>query len=731
MTPEVLEGAIERITYYNPETGYCVLRLKADRRVVGKNRGDDGLVTVVGVMAELQPGETLRLSGQWTSHPDFGRQFRAEIVTQVAPTTVEGIRRYLGSGLIKGVGQRTAEKIVDYFGERTLEVLDTNPTRLHDVPGIKRNAIDGIIQAWSEQRTIKDVMLFLQSHGISTGLAFKIFKQYGDNSIPVVRADPYQLARDVIGIGFKTADKIARDLGMPPDSPERMAAGVVYALNQHVNNGHTYAPHDELIKQAAELLDAQPELLESAINRLQTRGEVIVDDVPRGEEKVRAIYLPGLYYSEIGVSKRLANMAHNPASSLLTARTLDWDAFFKALASEDKIRLTDQQRDAVKAIVTNKVSVLTGGPGTGKTTTLRAVIRMLEVTHKSYALASPTGRAAKRLGEATGRTAQTIHRLLAYSPQDGWGYNEDSPLDVNAVILDETSMLDLVLFYNVLKALTPETHLLLVGDVDQLPSVGAGDVLRDVINSGAAYVTRLQTIFRQSETSLIVANAHRINHGELPDLSNKGSDFYIFREEDPDAAAELVVDLVKNRIPQKFGYNPDNEIQVLSPMYRGSVGVQALNTMLQAALNPPGRAAERKLFGTVFRVGDRVMQTKNNYNKEVYNGDIGRIHSLDMTDQTMTVIIDNHYIEYDWSECDELTHAFCISTHKSQGAEYPVVVLPLMTQHYMMLQRNLVYTAITRAKSLVVLVGSQRALAMAVHNDKVAERYSGLRHRLA
>lgn len=731
MTPEVLEGAVERITFYNPETGYCVLRLKPDRRIVNRNRDEEGLVTIVGVMPELQPGETLRLSGQWTTHPDFGRQFRAEIVTQIAPTTVEGIRRYLGSGLIKGVGQRTAEKIVDFFGERTLEILDNSPDRLNDVPGIKRNAIDGIIKAWSEQRAIKDVMLFLQSHGISTGLAFKIYKQYGDKSIPVVRADPYQLARDVIGIGFKTADKIARDLGMPPDSPERMAAGVVYALNQHVNNGHTYAPDDDLIALAAEMLDAAPELIESAITRLQARSEIIVDNVPRGDDSIRAIYLPGMYYSEIGVSKRLANMAHNPASSLTTARATNWEQFFKNLATEDHINLTEQQRDAVKSVVTNKVSVLTGGPGTGKTTTLRAVIRMLEVNHKSYALASPTGRAAKRLGEATNRPAQTIHRLLAYSPQDGWGFNEDSPLDVHAVILDETSMLDLVLFYNVLKALTPETHLLLVGDVDQLPSVGAGDVLRDVINSGVAHVTRLQTIFRQSETSLIVANAHRINRGELPEISNKSSDFYIFREDDPDSAAELIVDLVKNRIPQKFGFNPENEIQVLAPMYRGSVGVQALNTMLQAALNPPGRAAERKMYGTVFRVGDRVMQTKNNYNKEVYNGDIGRVHSLDMTEQTMTVIIDNRFIEYDWNECDELTHAFCISTHKSQGAEYPVVVLPLMTQHYMMLQRNLIYTAITRAQKLVVLVGSQKALAMAVRNDKVAERYSGLRHRLA
>ncbi len=573
-------------------------------------------------------------------------------------------------------------------------------------------------------------MIFLQGHGISTGLAVKIYKTYGDASVAKVRADPYQLARDVMGIGFKTADKIARDLGIPSDAPTRLTAGVVYALNQHVMNGHTYAPRGELITQAAELLEMSPGLIEDAIVRLKAFGEVIIEDVPRDDEMIQAVYLPSFYYSEMGVAKRLSEMVHNPTSALGSTLAFDWDRFFKTLSKEDKINLTEQQQDAVKAVTANKITVLTGGPGTGKTTTLRAVIRLLETLHKEYALASPTGRAAKRLGEATGRMAQTIYRLLAYSPQDGWGFGEDSPLDVHMLILDETSMLDLVLFYNVLKALTPETHLLLVGDVDQLPSVGAGDVLRDVISSGAAHVTRLQTIFRQSETSLIVANAHRINRGQMPDVTNKGTDFYLFKEEDPDRAADLVIDLVKNRIPTKFGFQPDTEIQVLAPMYRGSVGVRALNEQLQAALNPPGRMAEHRMYGMVFRAGDRVMQTRNNYNKEVYNGDIGRIHSLDLAEQRLMVTFDERLVDYTWEECDELTHAFCISTHKSQGAEYPVVVLPLMMQHYMMLQRNLIYTAITRAQKLVVLVGSQKALAMAVNNDRVAERYSGLRHRL-
>ncbi len=729
---EILEGSIERITYYSSDSGYCVLRLRPNQRGKARNADDDGLVTVVGVMPELQPGETLKISGQWTTHTDYGKQFKAQVVTQIAPTTIEGLKRYLGSGLIKGVGSRTADKIVDYFGEKTLDVLDNHPDRLRDVPGVRDAAVDHIVKAWSEQRSIKDVMIFLQSHGISTGLAVKIYKQYGNESIAKVNSDPYQLARDVTGIGFRTADKIARDLGIPPDAPSRLAAGVIFALNEHVDNGHTYAPRDELIEQAAELLNAEPTAIDMAIERLTAERDLIAEEVPRNDAPVNAVYLPGMYYSEIGVAKRLAAMVNSPVSSLRTARTINWEGFFKALLSEDHINLTPQQQDAVKAVMTNKISVLTGGPGTGKTTTLRAAIRLMETQHKTYALASPTGRAAKRLGEATGRPAQTIHRLLAYSPQDGFGFGEDSPLDIHMLILDETSMLDLSLFYNVLKALTPETHLLLVGDVDQLPSVGAGDVLRDVIGSGVAHVTRLNTIFRQSEQSLIVANAHRINRGEMPDITNKGTDFFLFREEDPDGAADLIVDLVQNRIPARFEgqFKPDTDIQVIAPMYKGSVGVRALNERLQAALNPPGRNAEHRMFGVAWRVGDRVMQTRNNYDKDIYNGDIGRIKAIDPAEQTLQILVDNRYVDYQWDECDELTHAFCISTHKSQGAEYPVVVMPVMTQHYVMLQRNLIYTAITRAQKVVVLVGSQRALAMAVNNDRVAERYSGLKHRL-
>jgi exodeoxyribonuclease V alpha subunit len=730
MTPEILEGTLERITYYNPDNGYSVVYLKPHAKIPGVPLDEDGFIAVVGNMPEIQPGETLRCSGTWTTHPTFGRQFKAETTIQIAPSTVEGLKRYLSSGLIKGVGKKTAERIVNHFKENTLTVLDHDPDLLQHVLGLKPELVERIKTAWSEQKAIKDVMIFLQGHNITTGLAVKIYKQYGNDAVQAVTSDPYRLARDIEGVGFKTADKIARDMGLPNNAPARVGAGLVYALEQNTLDGHTYAPREEIIERAAGLLGIQPEAVATIIAKSHASGDIMIEKTPRGDDVIEAVYLPAYYYTEKGVAKRLHDMRHTAASRLGTAKKTKWPSFFKMLAEEDKINLTEQQQDAVKAILTHKVGVLTGGPGTGKTTTLRAAIRLLETNQRSYALASPTGRAAKRLGEATGRPAQTIHRLLAYNPRDGWGYNEDNPLDVDAVIVDESSMLDLMLFYTLLRALKPETHLLLVGDVDQLPSVGAGDVLRDVIASGIAHVTRLDTIFRQSETSLIIANAHRINHGEMPDLTNKGSDFFIFTTDDPEATADMVVDVVTNRIPKKFGLNPQTEVQILAPMYKGTAGVEALNRRLQAALNPPGDRAERKIGNTLFRVQDRVMQTRNNYDKNVYNGDIGRVMGINFDDQSITVLYDTTYVDYDFHECDELIHAFCISTHKSQGSEYPAIVMPLLTQHYMMLQRNLVYTAVTRAKQLVVLVGQRQALHMAVNNDKVAERYSGLIARL-
>jgi exodeoxyribonuclease V alpha subunit len=758
MQRETLEGIVERITYYSDESGYTVLRLRPDKPRFGQLRHNDNLLTVVGTLPELQPGESVRLTGTWTTHKDHGKQFRAESVEQMPPSTLEGLRRYLGSGLIKGIGPVSAGRIVDHFGLKTMDVLEEMPNRLVEVPGIGRHRVELIMTAWAEQRKIKDVMLFLQTHHVSTALAVKIYKTYGDQSIDQVLDDPYRLARDVRGIGFKIADQIARNLGLPVDSPARIAAGMLYALETMTDEGHVFGPRATTIEKAAELLDVPAERCEAAIEQLQRTDSLIIDTLPvqpnnspsllpspareglgvraRSEnevppETIEALYLPPMFYSEKGVTRRISNMVGAASSRLLNARNFNWESFFARLGSEDNTRLTDQQQAAVRAALTNKVSVLTGGPGTGKTTTLRTVIQALEAIDAKYALASPTGRAAKRLSEATERKASTIHRLLGYKPGEGFAYNEDCPLNVDMLVVDEASMIDLSLFYSVLKALAPETHLMLVGDVDQLPSVGAGDVLRDVIRSGKVYVTRLDTIFRQAETSLIIANAHRVNRGEMPDLSNRGTDFYLFTADDPDETADLVVDVVQNRIPNKFGLHPIDDIQVLAPMYRGSVGVQALNERLQAALNPPGRLAERRLAGRMFRVGDKVMQTRNNYDKEVFNGDIGRIQSIDFTEQMLSVGIDGRFVEYDWSDTDELIHAFAASVHRSQGTEYPAVVVPVVTQHYMMLQRNLLYTAITRARQLVVLVGTRKAVAMAVRNDKVAQRYSGLAWRLS
>ncbi len=730
MPQETLKGSVERITYYNEENGYTVLRVRPEQLRLGMGR--DGTVTVVGALPELQPGETVEFAGEWVNDPRYGQQFRAESVKQTMPATVEGLRRYLGSGLIRGIGPRMAENIVDYFGLDTLDVLDRQPERLREVPDIGPKRSESIKQAWAEQQAIKEVMLFLQGHNVSTGLAIKIYKAYGDDAIDMVQENPYRLADDIWGIGFLTADKIAQDLGLPVDSPHRMEAGVKYALNEATNEGHVYLPRNELVGKAVELLRIdKPDDVGGAVDRLHGSGDVMIELLPDDSAAgMEAVYLPTLYYSEVGSARRLHQMADAPDSRLADLRNAHWGPLLASLSGESQVQLTEQQRDAVRAALTGKVSVLTGGPGTGKTTTLRTVIAALLRTDHSFLLCSPTGRAAKRLSEATGQPAQTIHRLLGYSPSEGFFYNDENTLDTDMVIVDEASMLDQMLFYNLLKAVGPSTHLLLVGDVDQLPSVGAGDVLRDLIRSGVIPITRLEAIFRQEGGSLIIRNAHYINRGQQPDTRNEGDDFFFFGVEEPEAAAELVVDIVQNRVPDRFGYDALDDIQVLVPMYRGVVGVDALNQALQAALNPPGRPAERRLMGRLFRVGDKVMQTRNNYDKDVYNGDIGRVHSFDFNEQTMTLLVDRRRVTYDWSEVDELTHAYAISVHKSQGSEYPVVVIPLMTQHYIMLQRNLLYTAVTRARRLVVLVGTRMAIAIAVKNDRIAQRYSALDWRL-
>ena len=728
-----LEGSVERITYYAGETGFSVIRIKPARRtkIPRGTTTRDGLVTVVGELPEVNPGESLRLTGRWITHPRPGRQFRAERCEQVLPATVEGLRRYLGSGMIKGIGPVMADRIVNKFGVETLEVIDSDPRRLRQVLGIGAKRVKQIATAWDEQKAIKEVMIFLQSHNVSTRLAVKIYKQYGDAAVDVVQSNPYRLARDIWGVGFKTADTIARDLGLPEDAPARIEAGVIHTLNQEAGEGHVYLPQAELVVKAADLLVVKEEQVGYAVERLEIEEQVKRETVGgSGGEPVQdgelGVYLAPFYYSEVGVTNRLRAIAESPGTRLRQFRLQEE----LPLSSLD-ITLSPQQLGMVKSALTHKVSVLTGGPGTGKTTALRALIHALTRRHCTFALASPTGRAAKRLSEATGQPAKTIHRLLEYSPAEGFRRNEDDPLDVDMVIVDEASMLDLVLTNNLLKALDPHSHLLLVGDVDQLPSVGAGDVLRDIIASGVAAVIQLDVIFRQAQDSLIVTNAHRINQGQIPLTPRSAQDFFLFVEPEPDKAAALLVDVVKNRIPRKFGMDPLTEIQVLSPMYRGSTGVANLNHQLQEALNPPNSGRpERSMGGRTFRVGDRLMQTRNNYDKDVFNGDTGRLLFLDGVEQTAAVDFDGRKVTYDWMELDEVVHAFAVTVHKAQGSEYPAVVIPLTMQHYLMLQRNLLYTAITRAKKLVVLVGTKKAIAMAVRNNKVAQRYTALDWRL-
>ncbi len=746
---DTLSGSVERLTFYNPENGYSVVRLKPERgRTQGM--GQDGLVTVTGNLPELSPGEHLRLQGAWVNHPKHGLQFQVEICEQILPATVAGIRRYLGSGLVRGIGPRLAERIVAHFGERTLEVIERQPKLLLQVPDIGPKRAGLIAAAWEEQKQVKEIMLFLHSYGVSTNLATKIYMQYGDRALEIVRTDPYQLARDIYGVGFKTADRIAQALGLPADHPRRIEAGLIYALNQATNEGHVFMPEQELVDNAADLLEVAAESVSPAIKRLAESQAVYVDHLPvlskaKGGERdtsnasearqigekssaygFSAVYLAQLYYGERGVAERLSALA-----GAIPTRLSDLPPAFIHLDAQ----LSEEQQAAIRMSLSQPVSIITGGPGTGKTTAMKALIEVLEAAKKQYSLASPTGRAAKRLSQATGRPASTIHRLLGFSPGEGFKYNAENPLPADFVVVDEASMLDLYLAHHLLRALQPGAHLLLVGDVDQLPSVGAGDVLRDVIASGMAPVTRLSVIFRQAAHSQIITNAHRINQGQIPLFTAPGGadsgDFFLFPAETPEEAANWVEQVVCTRIPQKFGFHPRADIQVLSPMYRGPVGVNMLNERLQARLNPPdGTKPEKRLFGQVFRGGDKVMQVLNNYEKDVFNGDIGTIFAIDPVEHNLVVEFEGRGLTYDWSEADQLVLAYAVSVHKSQGAEYPVVVLPLVTQHYMMLQRNLLYTAVTRAKRLCVLVGSRRAIAIAVHNDRVARRYTALDWRL-
>ncbi|GAA4678830.1 ATP-dependent RecD-like DNA helicase [Streptomyces chumphonensis] len=735
--PAVLEGVLERVTFANEETGYTVARVAPLRR---RDAGHDGdLLTVVGSLLGAQPGESLRMEGRWGSHPQYGRQFTVENYTTVLPATVQGIRRYLGSGLIKGIGPRIAERIVDHFGTGTLEVIEADAARLIEVPGLGPKRTRKIVAAWEEQKAIKEVMIFLQGVGVSTSIAVRIYKKYGDASIGVVREHPYRLAADVWGIGFLTADRIAQAVGIPHDSPERVKAGLRYALSQSADQGHCFLPEERLIADAVKLLQVDTGLVITCLDELAAEEEGVVrervphpDDV---EERLTAVYLPPFHRAEQSLAGQLRRLLHTREDRLPAFADVDWEKALGWLARRTGADLAPEQRDAVRLALTRKVAVLTGGPGCGKSFTVRSVVELARAKGATVLLAAPTGRAAKRLAELTGADASTVHRLLELKPGGDAAYDRERPLDADLVVVDEASMLDLLLANKLVKAVAPGAHLLLVGDVDQLPSVGAGEVLRDLLAEGGPVpAVRLTRIFRQAQQSGVVTNAHRINAG-TPPLTRGLPDFFLFAEEDTEAAGRLTVDVAARRVPAKFGLDPRRDVQVLAPMHRGPAGAGALNGLLQQEITP-GRPSvpEKRFGGRVFRVGDKVTQIRNNYDKGVagvFNGTVGVVTALSQEEQTLTVRTDeDEEVGYDFDELDELAHAYAVTIHRSQGSEYPAVVIPVTMGAWMMLQRNLLYTAVTRAKRLVVLVGSRRALGQAVRTVSAGRRHTMLDHRL-
>jgi exodeoxyribonuclease V alpha subunit len=715
----VLTGAVERIVFHNDENGYTVLRLLP---IVDDRESE--AVACVGHMLNPRAGAQIRVSGRWVNNARFGRQLFFDTSEEVLPQAEDGIRLYLSSGLIRGVGAGMAERIVALFGSDTLRVLDNEPDRLLKVRGIGRKTLSRIRESWTEHRGMRDLMLFLQPHGITPAYAAHIYRAYGNNALDVVRENPYRMAMDIHGIGFVTADAAAEKLGFDREHPLRAQAGVLYVLQKSTDDGNVYLPEERLLEAAQRQLDVPPDIVENALAALEAEKRIVREtmDVEIG------VFLHRYYHYESKIAFYLQRLLHSPKS----VRFIDVESGIEATVKALPIRLAPEQLKAVRTAAHSKIMTLTGGPGTGKTTIINAIIRLYAESRVRILLAAPTGRAAKRMAEACGREARTIHRLLEYSPKDdGFLRNEDNPLACGLLVVDEVSMMDTVLFYHLLKAVPLGATLVFVGDIHQLPSVGPGNVLADIMTSGIAPVVELREIFRQSAKSGIISNAHSINKGEVPLLESSKdrlSDFYFIHQDDPEKAADIIVDLVCRHIPRRFGLNPVEDIQVLTPMHRGAVGAGHMNTQLQTALNPNGFEVRRG--EKIFRLHDKVMQIRNNYDKDVFNGDMGRIVFIDGAERALSVNFDERVVPYEFADLDEIVPAYAISIHKSQGSEYPAVVIPVMMQHYILLQRNLIYTGVTRGKKLVVLVGEARALRMAVKNNKTRKRFTRLAQRL-
>ena len=710
---ERLRCVVERITYQNESNGYSVIKCRA--------KGYADLVTVVGSMPEVHVGSVLELTGSWKVDARYGRQFSMETFEETLPATAYGIEKYLGSGLVKGIGPKFARAIVHQFGAETLNIIEEEPLRLMEVPGIGGVRVHRIEQSWAEQKEIRNIMLFLQGHNVSTAHATKIYKTYGNDSLKVVQENPYRLADDIWGIGFRTADTIAQKLGFARDRFVRLRSGLLYTLNQLADEGHCFATREQLIRAGSELLEAEEGVISMTLDEMIHAGDVKTEPVPETEET--AVWLPPFWFSETGTASRLLRLFSRKTRLYIPLEGLE-----ERVRQITHMEYDETQLEAIRTAASSKIMILTGGPGTGKTTTVRGIIAAFQSSGARILLAAPTGRAAKRLSETTGLEAKTIHRLLEVKPPEGYQRNEENPLEGDVLIVDECSMIDILLMYNLLKAVPDTMTLILVGDVDQLPSVGAGNVLHDLIDSGAFPVIRLTKIFRQAQSSRIILNAHRINRGEMPDLSNgRDTDFFFIPREDPEAAVSEIVSLVRSRLPAAYHLDSSG-IQVLTPMQRGVVGATNLNQVLQEAVNP-GEGGLRR-GGFVFRTGDKVMQIRNNYDKEVFNGDIGVVSAVDTEDRELQAVFDGRTVSYDISELDELTLAYATTIHKSQGSEYPVVVMPVLMTHYIMLQRNLIYTGVTRARKILVIVGTRKALYTAIRTVRATGRNTMLASRL-